>query len=160
MTLTSSAASLVPISTPAAAATLATSTVSASGGPVSCQRVAPRALSRADSSSRLPASSRAARASAAAASSASCSAPMASSDLATARLLARPVSSWGRPVVTCAPFRLFPVCSCAAAWLTFPARLSRSSGRMPSGSSRATQDTLPTVRRPGPNAAGLATAGP
>ena len=66
----------------------------------SCQRVAPRAVSIADSPSRWPASSRATASRAAPASRKSSTALMASSDRATSRLLAVPLSTEGRLVVS------------------------------------------------------------
>ena len=157
---TRSAASLVPASTPAAAAAPPNSIVSASDGRASCHRVAPRAVSSATSSSRWLASSRAASPSATAASSASCSALMASSDLATTRLVASPLSSCGRPLLTCAPYRALLPCRDVTAWLILPARPDRSPSRIPAAPGRTIQETPPTARRPGPKAAGLATAGP
>ena len=126
---TRTAASLVPISTPAAAAAPPNSTVSASDGRATCHRVAPRAL-------------------------------MTSRDLATTRLVARPLSSCGRPLLTCAPYRPLLPCSDAIAWLRFPARPDRSPSRIPAALGRTIQETWPTARRPGPKAPRLATAGP
>ena len=73
---------------------------SAAASLTSCQRVAPRAVSIADSPSRWPASSRATASRAAAASRNSSTAQMASSERATSRSLAVPLSTAGRLVVS------------------------------------------------------------
>ena len=93
----------------------------------SCPRLAPRAVSIADSPSRWPASSRATASRAAAASRKSSTALMSSSERATSRLLAVPLSTVGRLVVrsrsgSCTAF--------ASAWRrasTWPATVPSSS---------------------------------
>jgi len=93
----------MPIAAPAPLATTPSAVASASAGRASCHRVAPRARSTADSSSRRLASRRAASTSPAAATSNSCSAAIVNSDLVKTMVLARPVSSRGRREVTFRP---------------------------------------------------------
>ena len=94
----SSRASPTPASAPATAQSTHSGTASAAASRTSCQRLAPRAVSMADSPSRCPASSRATASRAAAASRKSSTAQMSSRERATSRLLAVPLSTEGRPV--------------------------------------------------------------
>ena len=75
-------------------------TTSAAVSRVSCERVAPRATSSADSPSRWAASSRATASSAAMARTRSCRALITSTDRATTRSLSAPDSTDGRLVVS------------------------------------------------------------
>ena len=156
---TSRPARRLPASAPTTAAIPPSRSASASPGDTSCQRRAPRALSRADSSSRWLASSRVGSTSAAAAKSRNCRVPMVSSDRATARLRPVPVSACGMPLLTCSPPRLAVPLRNASAW---PIRVASSATPTPmrAASGTATQDTWPTVRPPRPKAAGLTTSGP
>ena len=95
----SSRARPIPASPPAAALSTHSGAASTAVSPISCQRVAPRATSIADSPSRWPVSSRATASRAAAASRKSSTAQMASSERATSRLFAVPLTTAGRPVV-------------------------------------------------------------
>jgi len=96
----SSRASAAPASPPATAAIVHSGMASATVSPASCRRVAPRAASIADSPSRWSASSRAITSRAAQPSRNTSTAQMASSERATARLSAVPLSTDGRLVTT------------------------------------------------------------
>ena len=107
----STPASRTPSAPPAAAETRHSGIASAAVSRSSCQRVAPRAVSMADSPSRWPASSRAEASSAAAASRNSSTAQMASSERATSRSLAVPFSTAGRLVVRVSVGSCWAFCS-------------------------------------------------
>ena len=96
----------------------------------SCQRVAPRAVSIADSPSRWPASSRATASRAAAASRESRTALMASSERATSRLLAVPLSTEGRLVVRLRSGNCSAFCSVCRSTSTRPATVPSSRAGM------------------------------
>ena len=81
------------MSTPARPATAPSTAASASTGRTTCQVVAPRARSSADSSSRIPASSRAASTSPAPATSSNCRAAIVNSDRVSTMVLAMPSRS-------------------------------------------------------------------
>jgi len=95
-----SRASSTPSTPPAAEDSTHSGMASTAVSRTSCQRVAPRAVSIADSPSRWPDSSRAAASRAAAASRNSSTAQMASSERATSRSLAVPDSTAGRLVTS------------------------------------------------------------
>lgn len=156
---TSASASRTPASAPTADTTVDSGTTSAAVSLVSCQRVAPRAMSSAVSPSRWAASNRPTAASATTARTRISRALITSSDWATVRLLPAAVSTVGRPVAICAPFRKVAFGSDA----TRAATLAESGPRLPSGkavmSGCASHDPLCCVS-PGPKAAGLTTSGP
>ena len=149
----------MPASAPTADTSADNGTTSAAVSLVSCQRVAPRAMNSAVSSSRWAASSRPTAASATTASTRICRALIASSDRATVRLLPAASSTVGRLVVSCAPFRKVAFGSDAARAAT----LAESGPRLPSWkdvmSGCASHDPLCCVSA-GPNAAWLTTSGP
>ncbi len=107
----SSRASSTPSAAPTVEETSASGTASAVVSRSSCQRVAPRAASIADSPSRWPVSSRATASSAAAASRKISTAQMASSERATSTLLAVPLSTEGRLVATVRSGRSWLFCT-------------------------------------------------
>ena len=157
--LASGLVSRTPASTPATAATAPRTSASASAGRISCHRVAPRARSSADSSSRTLASSRAASTSAAAATSSSASAPMVSSDLASTIVLAMPARTRGSRVVACSPDGGTDVASWASAWLVLVVSTPMSWLARPAADGNTNHEPW-LAARPLRNAAGFTTAGP
>ena len=151
----SSRASQIPATPPTSAVTTDSGITSAAVSLVSCQLVAPRAVSSAVSPSRWAASSRATASSAATVSTSSSSALIASSDLATATLPPVSASTVGRLVVRVRPLsrpgpRSTPaLAEMADRWLAVKSAMS----------GWATQVPVPTVSWPG-NALGDTTSGP
>ncbi len=117
--LTSAPASRMPARAPMTDTSTDNGTTSAAVSLVSCHRVAPRATSSAVSSSRCAASSRPTASSAAMARTRICRPLITSSDQATVRALSAALSTVGRLVVSCAPFRKVAFGSDAARALTF-----------------------------------------
>ena len=126
---------------------------------VSCHLVAPRAVSSAVSPSRWVASSRATASSAATVSTSSWSALIASSDLATARLLAVPASTAGRPVLSCRPLSVAEFASELSRAETSAETVFRSVSVKSAMSGWATQ-VPPLTGSAAGNAAGSTTSGP
>ena len=157
--LTSASASRTPASAPTTDTSADNGTTSAAVSVMSCQRVAPRAMSSAVSPSRWAASSRPTAASATMASTRICRTLITSSDRATVRLLPAASSAVGRFVASCAPFRKAAFGSEAARAAT----LAASGPRFPSGkaamSGCASQDVLCCVSAE-PKAPWLTTSGP
>jgi hypothetical protein len=155
----SSRARPIPASPPAAALSTHNGAASTAVSRTSCHRVAPRATSIADSPSRCPASSRATASRAAAASRNSSTAQMASSERATSRLFAVPLSTAGRPVVMVTSGRSSASASPSRSPLTLAATvLSRPAG-MSAVRGTTTQDPASTVSGP-LNAAAVTVSGP
>ena len=155
----SSRARPMPASPPAAALSTHSGAASTAVSRTSCHRVAPRATSIADSPSRWPASSRATASRAAPASRKSSTAQMASSERATSRLFAVPLTTAGRPVVMVRSGRFTAPARLSRRPLTLAATvLSRPAG-MSAVRGTATQDPPSTVSGP-LNAAAVTVSGP
>ena len=155
----SSRASQMPATPPAMAAVAHSGITSAAVSVVSCHLVAPRAFSSAVSASRCVASSRATASSAATVSTSSWSALIASSDLATARLLAVPASTAGRPVVSCRPLSVAEFASESSRAVTLAEAVLRLVPAKAAMSGWATQ-VPPLTGSAAGNAAGSTTSGP
>ena len=161
-------ASHTPPAPPASAASTDSGITSAAVSPASCHRVAPRAVSSAVSPSRWADSSRAIAISAAVASTISCSALIASSDLATARLLPVSASTVGRLVVSCTELRAPELEAPDVSALTSAGIADKSASEKRDMSGWTTQVPVPTASWPGETAAasleenadGATTSGP
>ena len=141
-------ASRTPSTPPTTAETRHSGTASAMVIRSSCQRVAPRAASIADSPSRCPASSRATASSAAAASRNSSTAQMASRDRATSRSLAVPCSTAGRLVVSVRAGSAMASCSVCCSVVTFAATVVSWAAGMLAVCGWASQEPASAVSAP------------
>ena len=152
-------ANQTPAIPPASAATAHSGTTSAAASRVSCQRVAPRAVSSAVSLSRWVTSSLAAASVAATESTSSCRPLITSSALATARLSPMSASTTGRLVVSCTPLSVSESLSefWSAVW---SAAIADRSVPVKAAMSGCITQVAPLAASAAPNAAGATRSGP